>query len=76
MLLGAEGALVACAMVAVRPVFGLGGMVVCAACAALAARRARKEFGGFNGDQAGCLLQTCELVLLALFVVVQKAGLI
>ena len=76
MLLGAEGALVACAMVAVRPVFGLGGVVVCAACAALAARRARKEFGGFNGDQAGCLLQTCELALLALFVVVQKAGLI
>ena len=57
-------------------VFGLGGVVVCAACAALAARRARKEFGGFNGDQAGCLLQTCELALLALFVVVQKAGLI
>ena len=56
--------------------FGLGGVVVCAACAALAARRARKEFGGFNGDQAGCLLQTCELALLALFVVVQKAGLI
>lgn len=76
MLLGAEGSLVACAMVAVRPVFGLGGVVVCAACAALAARRARKEFGGFNGDQAGCLLQTCELALLALFVVVQKAGLI
>ena len=76
MLLGAEGALVACAMVAARPVFGLVGVVACAACAALAARRARKEFGGFNGDQAGCLLQTCELMLLALFVVVQKAGLI
>ena len=76
MLLGVEGALVACVMVAVRPVFGLVGVLVCAVCATLAARRAHKEFGGFNGDQAGCLLQTCELVLPALFVVVQKAGLI
>ena len=66
----------ALSMVAARPVFGLVGMVACTACAMFAARRARKEFGGFNGDQAGCLLQTCELALLALFVVVQKAGLI
>ena len=75
-LLGVEGALVALSMVAARPVFGLVSVVACVACAMFAARRAHKEFGGFNGDQAGCLLQTCELVLLALFVVVQKAGLI
>ena len=75
-LLGVEGALVMLAMVAMRPVFGLVSVVACVACAMFAAQRARKEFGGFNGDQAGCLLQTCELALLALFVVVQKAGLI
>lgn len=74
--LGVEGVLVALSMAAARPLFGLVGVIACAVCVALAARRARKEFGGFNGDQAGCLLQTCELALLALFVVVQKAGLI
>ncbi len=73
-VLGIEAVVVAAALTAARPAFGLASMLACAFCLAWAKRRARKEFGGFNGDQAGCLLQTCELAMLAIFVAAQKAG--
>lgn len=76
LVLGVESAAVAVALTCANPTFGLLGTLACALCLAQARRRAVKEFGGFNGDQAGCLLQTCELVLLALFVAIQKAGLL
>ncbi len=75
-VLGIESALVVAALTWANPAFGLLGALVCALCLAQARHRGLKEFGGFNGDQAGCLLQTCELALLALFVVIQKAGLV
>ena len=74
-VLGVEAAAVAGGLIAARPAFGLASTVACGLCLAWAQRRARREFGGFNGDQAGCLLQTCELAMLALFVAAQKAGL-
>lgn len=76
MVLGVESAAVAVALTCANPTFGLLGALACALCLARARKRAIKEFGGFNGDQAGYLLQTCELVLLALFVAIQKAGLL
>lgn len=74
-LLCVEGALVAAGLIWAHPAFGVAALVCCAACLAHARRQARVQFGGFNGDQAGCLLQTCELVLLAALVVLGKAGL-
>ena len=75
MVLGIEVVAVAAALAAARPAFSLASVLACSLCLAWAKRRARREFGGFNGDQAGCLLQTCELAMLALFVAVGKAGL-
>ncbi len=75
-VLGVESAVVAAALFWASPTMGLVSVLACGLCLARARRRGLKEFGGFNGDQAGCLLQTCELVLLALFVVAQKAGLL
>lgn len=74
-VLGAESAAVAAALIWASPALGLLGALTCALCLLRARRRGLKEFGGFNGDQAGCLLQACELALLALLVVVHKAGL-
>jgi adenosylcobinamide-GDP ribazoletransferase len=74
--LGASSACVLGLSIWANPAFGAGAALVCGACFGLARRRARREFGGFNGDQAGSLLVCCELALLALLVVVQKAGLL
>lgn len=72
LLLCAECALAAAALAWARPAFAAAAVLCCAACAGFAARRARREFGGFNGDQAGWLLQACELAMLCALVVLGK----
>ena len=64
--------LVAAALVLIWPLVG-GAMSLCAVITLLMVRRmAMKEFEGMSGDIAGFQLQTAELAMLAVFVLMER----